>query len=103
MQAAAVFTPADLIPLFEMPGLIVRSPPDWFDADASLAFAAGMTSRELVKFCAPVADKMKTQSIGAALAFKAGDAVEMALRAAFIQAICLKYDMRLTSRPRQTS
>jgi hypothetical protein len=103
VQAAAVFTPADLIPLFEMPGLIVRSPPDWFDAEASLAFAAGMTSRELVKFCAPVADKMKTQSIGAALAFKAGDAVEMALRAAFIQAICLKYDMRLTSRPRQTS
>ena len=100
VQAAAVFTPADLIPLFEMPGLIVRSPPDWFDAEASLAFAAGMTSRELVKFCAPVADKMKTQSIGAALAFKAGDAVEMALRAAFIQAICLKYDMRLTSRPR---
>ena len=102
-QAAAVFTPADLIPLFEMPGLIVRSPPDWFDAETSLAFAAGMTSRELVKFCAPVADKMETQSIGAALAFKAGDAVEMALRAAFIQAICLKYDMRLTSRPRQTS
>ena len=100
VQAAAVFTPADLIPLFEMPGLIVRSPPDWFDAEASLAFAAGMTSRELVKFCAPVADKMKTQSIGAALAFKAGDAVEMALRAAFIQAICLKYDMRLTSRPK---
>jgi hypothetical protein len=100
VQAAAVFTPADLIPLFEMPGLIVRSPPDWFDAEASLAFAAGMTSRELVKFCAPVADKMKTQSIGAALAFKAGDAVEMALRAAFIQAICLKYDIRLTSRPR---
>ena len=102
-QAAAVFTPADLIPLFERPGLIVRSPPDWFDAEASLAFAAGMTSRELVKFCAPVADKMKTQTIGAALAFKAGDAVEMALRAAFIQAICLKYDMRLTSRPRQAS
>ena len=102
-QAAAVFTPADLIPLFEMPGLIVKSPPDWFDAETSLAFAAGMTSRRLVKFCAPVADKMKTQAIGAALAFKAGDAVEMALRAAFIQAICLKYDMRLTSRPRQTS
>ena len=61
-QAAAVFTPADLIPLFEMPGLIVRSPPDWFDAETSLAFAAGMTSRGLVKFCAPVADKMKTQS-----------------------------------------
>ena len=59
-----------------------------------------MTGRGLVKFCAPVADKMTTQTIGAALAFKAGDAVEMALRAAFIQAIGLKYDLRLTSRPR---
>ena len=71
-QAAAVFTPADLIPLFEMPGLIVKSPPDWFDAETSLAFAAGMTSRRLVKFCAPVADKMKTQAIGAALAVQSG-------------------------------
>ena len=34
----------------------------------------------MVKFCAPVADKMATQTIGAALAFKAGDAVEMALQ-----------------------
>ena len=56
-QAAAVFTPADLIPLFQAPGLIVRSPPDWFDAETSLAFAAGMTSRGLVKFCAPVAER----------------------------------------------
>ena len=54
----------------------------------------------LVKFCAPIADKMASQTIGAALAFKAGDAAETALRAAFIQAICLKFDMRLTSRPR---
>ena len=82
-QGAAVFAPADLIPLLEdgaqRMGLIVQAPPDWFDAEHSLAFAAGMTSRELVKFCIPVAAKMKTQSIGAALAFKAGDTVEMAL------------------------
>ena len=57
----------------------------------------------LVKFCAPIADKMASQTIGAALAFKAGEAAETALRAAFIQAICLKFDMRLTSRPRQAS
>ena len=78
----------------------MQSPPDWFDAETSLPFAAGMVGRGMARFCAPVADRMKTQTIGAALAFKAGDAVEMALRAAFIQAICLKYDRRLTSRPR---
>jgi hypothetical protein len=97
---AAIFAPADLIPLFESAALIAKAPPDWFDAERSLAFAAGMVGRGLVQFCAPVAAKMTTQTIGAALAFKAGDAIEMALRAAFIQAICLKYDMRLTSRPR---
>ena len=98
-----VFAPAALIPLFERADLIVRAPPDWFDAEASLALAAGMVGKGLVKFCAPVADKMTSQTIGAALTFKAGDAVETALRAAFIQAICLKFDMRLTSRPRQAS
>jgi hypothetical protein len=95
-----VFTPADLVPLFEGEGLLARAPPDWFDAERSLAFAAGIVGRGLVKFCAPVADKMATQTIGAALAFKAGDTVEMALRTAFIQAIGLKYDQRLTSRPK---
>ena len=95
-----VFTPADLVPLFEGEGLLARAPPDWFDAERSLAFSAGIVGRGLVKFCAPVADKMATQTIGAALAFKAGDTVEMALRTAFIQAIGLKYDQRLTSRPK---
>ena len=95
-----VYTPADLVPLFEGEGLLAQAPPDWFDAERSLAFAAGIVARQLVRFCAPVADKMATQTIGAALAFKAGDAVEMALRTAFIQAIGLKYDQRLTSRPK---
>ena len=80
--------------------MLAQAPPDWFDAERSLAFAAGIVGRGLVKFCAPVADKMATQTIGAALAFKAGDTVEMALRTAFIQAIGLKYDQRLTSRPK---
>ena len=82
-------------------GLIAQAPPDWFDAERSLAFSAGIVARQLVEFCTPVADKMATQTIGAALAFKAGDPVEMALRTAFIQAIGLKYDERLTSRPRE--
>ena len=91
-----VFTPADLVPLFEEEGLLAQAPPDWFDAERSLAFSAGIVGRGLVKFCAPVADKMATQTIGAALEFRAGDAVEMALRTACIQAIGLKYDQRLT-------
>ena len=95
-----VYVPQDLIRLFEGAGLLAQAPPDWFDAERSLAFAAGVVSRGLVRFCAPVADKMTTQTIGAALAFKAGDTVEMALRTAFIQAIGLKYDQRLTSRPK---
>lgn len=95
-----VYAPADLVLMFEGAGLLAQAPPDWFDAERSLAFAAGIVSRGLVRFCAPVADKMATQTIGAALAFKAGDTVEMALRTAFIQAIGLKYDQRLTSRPR---
>ena len=61
-------------------GLIAQAPPDWFDAERGLAFSAGIVARRLVRFCAPVADKMATQTIGAALAFKAGDTVEMALQ-----------------------
>jgi hypothetical protein len=95
-----VYAPADLVLMFEGAGLLAQAPPDWFDAERSLAFAAGIVARQLVRFCAPVADKMATQTIGAALAFKAGDTVEMALRTAFIQAIGLKYDQRLTSRPK---
>ena len=95
-----VYAPVDLVLMFEGAGLFAQAPPDWFDAERSLAFAAGIVARQLVRFCAPVADKMATQTIGAALAFKAGDTVEMALRTAFIQAIGLKYDQRLTSRPR---
>ena len=95
-----VYAPTDLVRLFEGVGLLTQAPPDWFDAERSLPFAAGIVSRGVIKFCAPVADKMATQTIGSALAFKAGDAVEMALRTAFIEAIGLKYDQRLTSRPK---
>jgi hypothetical protein len=80
--------------------LFAQAPPDWFNAELSLPYASATVSQGQVRFCAPVADKMTTQAIGAALAFKAGDAVEMALRTAFIQAIGLKYDLRLMTRPR---
>jgi hypothetical protein len=54
-----------------------------------------------VLFTAPVVEKMKVQTIGSALAFKAGDPVEAALRTALIAAICLKFDDQLPSRPRR--
>ncbi len=85
-----IFAPAALIPLFERNGLIVQAPPDWFDAEASLALAAGMVGKGFVKFCSPIAGKMETQTIGAAMRFKAGDAAETALRAAFIQSDLLE-------------
>ena len=55
-----VYAPADLVLLFEEAGLLAQAPPDWFDAERSLAFAAGIVGRGLVRFCAPVADKMAT-------------------------------------------
>ena len=77
----------------------------WFDAETSLPFAAGMVGRGM----GPVlrsswADKMKTQTIGAALRLSRGwrrGRGRWPIRAAFLfQAIGLKYDLRLTSRPR---
>ena len=68
--------------------------------------AAGRLATEIVGsrrvlFTAPVVEKMKIQTIGSALAFKAGDPVETALRTALIAAICLKFDDQLPSRPRR--
>ena len=62
-----------------------------------MILAARIVSSKRVRFCAPVVEKMRNQEIGAALVFKAGDAVETA---ALIAAICLKFDEQLTSRPR---
>jgi hypothetical protein len=62
-----------------------------FDPEAQVLFVAGRLSRGLVRYCAAVVAKMKTQMIGAALALKAGDPVETALRAALIGAVWVKY------------
>ena len=40
-----VFAPTDLVRLFEGAGLFAQAPPDWFDAERSLPFAAGIVSR----------------------------------------------------------
>ena len=39
-----VYAPADLVLMFEGAGLLAQAPPDWFDAERSLAFAAGIVA-----------------------------------------------------------
>jgi hypothetical protein len=69
--------------------------------ERSLILAAEIVGSRRVLFTAPVVEKMKNQTIGSALAFKAGDPVETALRTALIAAICLKFDDQLPNRPRR--
>jgi hypothetical protein len=72
-------------------GLAVEPLPPEFDPESLVPFAAECIGRGRVRFCAPVIAKMRTQTIGAALALKAGDPVETALRAALISAIWIKF------------
>ena len=77
----------------QVSGLGVRAealPPE-FDPEVMLTFAAECIGVGLVKFCPAVTAKMKTQTIAAALALRAGDPVETALRAALISAIFVKH------------
>jgi hypothetical protein len=71
-------------------GVEVHALAEDFDPEALLIFAAGCVGKGLVRFCSAVVAKMQTQTIGAALALKAGDPVETALRAALIAAIRVK-------------
>jgi hypothetical protein len=73
-------------------GFVVEETREWFDPERSLILAAEIVGSRRVLFTAPVVEKMEIQTIGSALAFKAGDPVEAALGAALIAAICLKFD-----------
>jgi hypothetical protein len=97
----AIFVPADFRRHVENLGFVVEETPEWFDPERSLILAAEIVASRRVLFTAPVVEKMKIQTIGSALAFKAGDPVETALRTALIAAICLKFDDQLPSRPRR--
>jgi len=97
----AIFVPADLRRHVENLGFVVEETPEWFDPERSLLLAAEIVGSRRVLFTTPVVEKMKIQTIGSALAFKAGDPVETALRTALIAAICLKFDDQLPSRPRR--
>ena len=81
-------------------GFVVETA-EWFDPERSLILAAEIVGSRRVLFTAPIVEKMKVQTIGSALAFKAVDPVETALRTALIAAICLKFDDQLPSRPRR--
>jgi hypothetical protein len=87
----AALAPAPLAAQLSALGRDVEALPEGFDPELQLPFATGCVGKGLVKFCAPVIAKMKTQTIGAALALRAGDPVETALRAALISAIWIKY------------
>jgi hypothetical protein len=97
----AIFVPTDLRRHVENLGFVVEETPEWFDPEWSLILAAEIVGSRRVLFTAPVVEKMKIQTIGSALAFKAGDPVETALRRALIAAICLKFDDQLPNRPRR--
>jgi len=97
----AIFVPADFRRHVENLGFVVEETPEWFDPERSLILAAEIVSSRRVLFAAPAVEKMKIRTIGSALAFKAGDPVETALRTALIAAICLKFDDQLPSRPRR--
>ena len=97
----AIFVPADFRRHVENLGFVVEETPEWFDPERSLILAAEIVASRRVLFAAPAVEKMKIRTIGSALAFKAGDPVETALRTALIAAICLKFDDQLPSRPRR--
>ena len=87
----AVFAPEHLAFQVSDPSVRVEALPPEFDPELMLTFAAECIGAGLVKFCPAVTAKMKTQTIAAALALRAGDPVETALRAALIRAIFVKH------------
>jgi hypothetical protein len=89
-QAAAIFALEHLVGQVVGLGVAIEPLVD-FDAERNLIFAADCIGKGLVRFCPPVIAKMQTRTIGAALALKAGDPVETALRAALIAAVYVKY------------
>jgi hypothetical protein len=86
-----VFAPEHLALQVSDPSVRVEALPPEFDPELMLTFAAECIGAGLVKFCPAVTAKMKTQTIAAALALRAGDPVETALRAALISAIFVKH------------
>jgi hypothetical protein len=91
VQFAAIFAPEHLAVQVAGLGMSVEVLPKDFKPELQLTLASEAIGSGLVRFCAPVRAKMSTRTIAAALALKAGDPVESALRAALISAIWLKH------------
>ena len=87
----AMFAPEHLVPQVSGLGVRAEALPPEFDPELMLTFAAECIGAGLVRFRPAVTAKMKTQTIAAALALRAGDPVETALRAALIGAIFVKH------------
>ena len=100
-RAVGVFAPEHLAIQFSDPSVRVEALPPEFDPELMLTFAAECIGAGLVKFCPAVTAKMKTQTIAAALALRAGDPVETALRAALISAIFVKHGREAPVRRRK--
>jgi hypothetical protein len=100
-RAVGVFAPEHLAVQFSDPSVRVEALPPEFDPELMLTFAAECIGAGLVKFCPAVTAKMKTQTIAAALALRAGDPVETALRAALIGAIFVKHGREAPARRRK--
>jgi hypothetical protein len=100
-RPVGVFAPEHLALQFSDPSVRVEALPPEFDPELMLTFAAECIGAGLVKFCPAVIAKMKTQTIAAALALRAGDPVETALRAALISAIFVKHGGEAPARRRK--
>jgi hypothetical protein len=94
VRAAVIFAPEHLAVQVGGLGMSVEVLPKDFKPDLQLTLASECIGAGLVRFCPPVVAKMSTRTIAAALALKAGDPVETALRSALITAIWLKHAER---------
>jgi hypothetical protein len=96
VRAAVIFAPEHLAVQVAGLGMDVEVLPKDFKPDLQLTLASECIGAGLVRFCPPVVAKMSTRTIAAALALKAGDPVETALRSALITAIWLKHAVQRT-------
>jgi hypothetical protein len=93
---ALAFAPEALASQLQRLGVGTEALPKEFDPERYLMLASSHISDGAVRFCSPVVEKMRTQAIGAALALRAADPIETALRAALVGAICMKFSSELT-------
>jgi hypothetical protein len=90
-RVTRIYAPRHLTPQVAESGALVEILPEGFDPARYVLAAAEIIGQGLVRFGPKVVAKMKTQTIAAALALRAGDPIETALRAALVSSIALKY------------